>query len=134
VGRKAWIKGLPATSDDACYRAMDWLHQVKGPVEQEIFSQVANLLNLEVDLLFFDTTSTYFELDDEDEPVPRDKHGNVTDDEQQAAEGKLAGFRAYGKSKDHRHDLPQIVIGWPSPATASRCVSGAGRGTPATRR
>ena len=31
--------------------------------------------------------------------------------EQQAAEGKPAGFRAYGKSKDHRDDLPQIVIG-----------------------
>jgi hypothetical protein len=111
AGRKAWIEGLPATSDDACYRAMDWLHQVKEPVEQEIYSQVANLLNLEVDLLFFDTTSTYFELDEEDEPLPRDKNGNVTDDEHQAAGGKPAGFRAFGKSKDHRDDLPQVVIG-----------------------
>ena len=58
----------------------------------EIFHQVANLLNLEVDLLFFGTTSTCFELDEQDEPVPRDKNGNVTDDEQQAAEGKPAGF------------------------------------------
>jgi len=111
VGRKAWIDRLPATSDDACYRAMDWLHQVKDPVEQEIFGQVANLLNLEVDLLFFDTTSTYFEVGEEDEPVPRDKTGNATDDEQKAAEGKPGGFRAYGKSKDHRDDLPQVVIG-----------------------
>jgi hypothetical protein len=78
---------------------MDWLHQVKDAVEQEIFHQVANLLNLEVDLLFFDTTSTYFELGEEDEPVPRDKHGTVTDDEQKAAEGKPGGFRAYGKSQ-----------------------------------
>jgi hypothetical protein len=111
VGRKAWIDRLPETSDDACYRAMDWLHQVRGAVEKEIFHQVANLLNLEVDLLFFDTTSTYFELDEEDEAVPRDKNGNVTDDEQKAAEGKPAPFRAYGKSKDHRDDLPQVVIG-----------------------
>jgi hypothetical protein len=111
VGRKAWIDGLTETSDDACYRAMDWLHQAKDAVEQEIFHQVANLLNLEVDLLFFDTTSTYFELDEEDEPVPRDKNGTVTDDEQKAGEGKPAGFRAYGKSKDHRDDLPQVVIG-----------------------
>jgi Transposase DDE domain len=111
VGRKAWIDGLPQTTDDACYRAMDWLHQVRGAVEKEIFGQVANLLNLEVDLLFFDTTSTYFELDGEDEPVPRDKDGTVTGDEQEAAEGKPAGFRAYGKSKDHRDDLPQVVIG-----------------------
>jgi Transposase DDE domain len=111
VGRKAWIEGLPETSDDACYRAMDWLHQVTDAVEQEIYCQVANLLNLEVDLLFFDTTSTCFELDQEDEAVPRDKDGNVTGDEQQAAEGKPAPFRAYGKSKDHRDDLPQVVIG-----------------------
>jgi IS4 transposase len=111
AGRRAWIEGLAETSDDACYRAMDWLHQVREPVEQEIFHQVANLLNLEVDLLFFDTTSTYFELDAEDEPVPRDKNGNVTDDGRQAAEGKPAPFRAYGKSKDHRDDLPQVVIG-----------------------
>ena len=76
-----------------------------------MFHQVANLLNLEVDLLFFDTTSTYFELDEEDEEVPRDKAGNVTGDEREAAKGKPAPFRAYGKSKDHRDDLPQVVIG-----------------------
>jgi Transposase DDE domain len=111
VGRRAWIDGLPETTDDACYRAMDWLHQVRAAVEKEVYGQVANLLNLEVDLLFFDTTSTYFEVDEEDEAVPRDKNGNVTDDEQKAAEGKPAGFRAYGKSKDHRDDLPQVVIG-----------------------
>jgi len=57
AGRRTWIDGLPETSDDACYRTMDWLHQVNDPVEQEIFGQVANLLNLEIDLLFFDTTT-----------------------------------------------------------------------------
>jgi hypothetical protein len=111
VGRKAWIDGLPQTTDDACYRAMDWLHQDRDAVEKEIFSQVANLLNLEVDLLFSGTASTYSELDEEDEPVPRDKNGNATDDTGKAAEGKPAGFRAYGKSKDHRDDLPQVVTG-----------------------
>jgi len=116
VGRKAHIDGLPETSDDACYRAMDWLHQVKGPVEKEIFHQVANLLNLEVDLLFFDTTSTYFELGGEDEPVVRDERGlPVPDGQDGAADGGgedvMRGFRAYGKSKDHRDDLPQVVIG-----------------------
>ena len=111
MGRKAWIDGLPETTDDACYRAMDWLHQIKDAVEREIFGQVANLLNLEVDLLFFDTTSTYFEVDEEDDAVPRDKNGNVSDDEHKAGEGKPAPFRAYGKSKDHRDDLPQVVIG-----------------------
>ena len=61
------IDGLAAVSDDACYRAMDWLHAVRGELEKQIFYQVADLLNLEVDLLFFDTTSTYFELEEADE-------------------------------------------------------------------
>src|SRR5665647_1856284 len=46
------IAGLPATSDDACYRAMDWLLEIQAALEKEVFHQVANLLNLEVDLLF----------------------------------------------------------------------------------
>ena len=107
ISRDVLIQGLPATTDDACYRAMDWLLQIKDALEQEVFGRVANLLNLEVDLLFFDTTSTYFELDGEDDPVPRDKHGNKTGSQEEAAEGKPAGFRAYGNSKDHRDDLPR---------------------------
>jgi hypothetical protein len=35
-------------------------------IQEAVFFAVANLLNLEVDLLFFDTTSTYFERETED--------------------------------------------------------------------
>jgi Transposase DDE domain len=114
VGEDVAIDGLAATSDDACYRAMDWLLEINDALEQEIFHQVANLLNLEVDLLFFDTTSTYFELDEPDAPVARDQRGRRLpgDSEQGDGEGAdRAGFRSYGKSKDHRDDLPQIVVG-----------------------
>jgi hypothetical protein len=31
---------------------MDWLYEIRGEVEKEIYYQVADLLNLEVDLLF----------------------------------------------------------------------------------
>ena len=54
VNNDVHIPGLPETSDDACYRAMDWLHEIRGEIEKEIYYQVADLLNLEVDLLFFD--------------------------------------------------------------------------------
>ena len=77
VSRRVHIDGLPEASDDACYRAMDWLHDVAPELERQVFGQVANLLNLEVDLLFFDTTSTYFELDEPDEPIARDGRGRV---------------------------------------------------------
>jgi hypothetical protein len=105
------IDRLGAVTDDACYRAMDWLHAVRGDLEKQVFDQVADLLNLEVDLLFFDTTSTYFEVEDADAEAVRDWRGEKTSDEQDAGPGKAAGFRTHGKSKDSRDDLPQIVIG-----------------------
>ena len=107
------IQGLPETSDDSCYRAMDFLLEIAPALEREVFHQVATLLNLEVDLLFFDTTSTYFCLDEADEPVLRDRRGRraASVDADTDDLGTSAGFRTYGKSKDHRDDLPQIVIG-----------------------
>ena len=69
------IDGLGEVSDDACYRAMDWLHQVRGELEKQVYFQVADLLNLQVDLIFFDTTSTYFETGAPDDEVPRDWRG-----------------------------------------------------------
>jgi hypothetical protein len=120
VSEDVEIQGLPETSDDSCYRAMDFLLKIAPALEKEVFSRVANLLNLEVDLLFFDTTSTYFCLDEADEPVARDGRGrrrfasaDADTDTGGGAEagGSSSGFRTYGKSKDHRDDLPQIVIG-----------------------
>ena len=48
------ITGLPAATDDACYRAMDWLLEISDQLERKVFDNLADLLNLEVDLLFFD--------------------------------------------------------------------------------
>src|SRR5690242_14361780 len=109
------VTGLPVTSDDACYRAMDWLTQIKDDLERRVFDGLVTLLNLEVDVLFFDTTSTYFETEDEDEPVARDGHsmplasGNAGSDQDGGRDP--GAFRTWGKSKDHRDDLPQVVIG-----------------------
>jgi hypothetical protein len=105
------VDGLPQTSDDACYRAMDWLLEIKDALEREVFWQVATLLDLEVDLLFFDTTSTYFELDEPDAPVARDERGTALADTSGGDAATKAGFCTYGKSKDHRDDLPQIIVG-----------------------
>ncbi|MFG2045617.1 IS1634 family transposase [Dactylosporangium sp. NPDC048998] len=104
------IPGLPTLSDDVCYRAMDRLIEIEPQLTRCVYDRVADLLNLHVDLLFFDTTSTYFELDEADELLWRDERGTVVD-ESSAQAVKQAGFRAYGKSKDHRDDLPQVVIG-----------------------
>jgi hypothetical protein len=104
------VPGLDATSDDACYRAMDWLLQIREPLEKRVFDQASEVLGLEVDLLFFDTTSTYFVTGEADAPVARDQHGSPLPDGGFAAV-RETGFRTWGKSKDHRDDLPQVVIG-----------------------
>jgi hypothetical protein len=64
----AAIPGLAKLDDDRVYRAMDVLASAdaEGKVQEAVFFSVADLLNLEVDLLFFDTTSTYFEVEHED--------------------------------------------------------------------
>ena len=54
-------------------------------------------------------------MKDEDEPVLRDKNGRPVPRGGEGAGGgdggKTTGFRVLGKSKDHRDDLPQVVIG-----------------------
>ena len=69
------------------YRAMDFLVEVGEGLEKEIFKRVANLFNLRVDLIFFDTTSVYFEAEAED------------------------SLRKRGYSRDRRPDIPQVVVG-----------------------
>ncbi len=110
VNADVHLPGLAFVTDDACYRAMDDLIGVEARLTRQIYDQVADLLNLEVDLLFFDTTSTYFELDEADELLWRDEKGRVVDGADPDAV-KQAGFRTYGKSKDSRDDLPQVVVG-----------------------
>jgi hypothetical protein len=109
VSNDVHVPGLPEVSEDACYRAMDWLLEVEPTLARNVYDSVADLYNLEVDLLFFDTTSTCFQVEQADTSVPRDEHGQRIEDPDQAA--SEVGFRTWGKSKDHRDDLPQVVIG-----------------------
>jgi hypothetical protein len=50
------------------YQDMDELLAVQLEWERQVFYAVADLLNLEVDLIYFDTTSSYFEVDPSDTP------------------------------------------------------------------
>jgi transposase len=104
VGRDVVIDGVPGVSEDQLYRAMDFLLACSERVQESVFFSVAHLLNLEVDVIFFDTTSTYFETEPGEDPGDED-------DEDQAAGVKNGPLRRQGHSKDHRPDLPQVVIG-----------------------
>jgi len=104
------IDGLDDVTDDACYRAMDQLLAIEPDLAEQAYYQVTDLLNLEVDLLFFDTTSTYFETEEADQDVPRNVRGERVPAGSKDIAGE-AGFRANGKSKDSRDDLPQVIVG-----------------------
>lgn len=77
-----FIPGLQEIPVHQLYRAMDALLVMADRLEERVFFSTANLLNLEVDILFLDTTSTYFEIEEED--------------------GEGEGIRRRGHSKDHR--------------------------------
>jgi hypothetical protein len=101
-------------SDDGLYAAMDFLLACSERVQEAVFFSVANLLNLEVDVIFFDTTSTYFEVEvDDDEAGSDEPSSDEPDSEPSPDPAPLseAGARRLGHSKDSRPDLPQVVIG-----------------------
>ena len=113
VAERAFIEGLAEVSDDECYRAMDFLHAALAELQERVFFTVANLLDLEVDLLFFDTTSTYWETDRLPEELQdADDDGESAEPGEENSLPLESGRRRYSKhSKDHRPDLPQVVVG-----------------------
>jgi transposase len=93
VENETYIRDLPKVEVHQLYRAMDFLLEASENIQHDVFFSVANVFNLEVDLLFLDTTTTYFEIDGEDEDT----------DEQD-------GFRKRGHGKDNHPELAQVVI------------------------
>ena len=73
------------------YEAMDLLHEHVTEVEKQVFFQTADLFNLEVDLIFYDTTTASFHIDAEDDPE------------------QDSGLRKFGHSKEGIW-APQIVV------------------------
>src|SRR6187431_2349852 len=67
VAERVAIAGCPGFTDDAAYAAMDFLLDALGEIAAEVFGSVAHLLNLDLDIVFVDTTSTYWETETADE-------------------------------------------------------------------
>jgi len=81
------------------YKAMDLLEAHKAEIEKAIFFKMADLTNADVDIIFYDTTSLHFEIDEEDE-IEQQRFGNT-----------YSPLRKRGHSKNGRTDAPQIVVG-----------------------
>jgi transposase len=73
------------------YEAMDLLYAESAEVERAVFFQTANLLNLQVDIIFYDTTTATFSIDYEDE------------------DSDELGLRKFGHTKEGTWS-PQVVV------------------------
>jgi hypothetical protein len=107
VSERVAIEACPGFDADAAYASMDFLLDALGEIAAGVFDTTATLLNLSCDVVFVDTTSTYWELDGADELA--ELATDAADDE--AASPVEGATRTYGHSKDHRPELPQVVIG-----------------------
>jgi hypothetical protein len=84
---------------DHLYFALDFLDTHIEAIERAIFFRTADLFRADVDLIFWDTTSVYFEVDDED-----------TEYETKRAT-TLPPLRQRGYNKEGRGNQPQVVVG-----------------------
>jgi len=80
------VVGLEGIELQQLYRTCTFLAENKEWIERELYLRERTLFDSSVDLVFFDTTSTYFE-------------------------GRPSSLKRYGFSKDHRPDRVQIVVG-----------------------
>ena len=89
VSKKAYIKDLANVDVHNLYRAMDLLVESSEELQKHIFTEVSKNAHLDVDLIFLDTTNTYFETDED-------------------ASG--SGLLKRGHSKDGHPELPLVSI------------------------
>lgn len=90
------------------YRAMDRLEAHKEGIEQALYFRLAALLHLDVELIFYDTTSLHFEIDEMDQGYGED---DVVEGSLAAGSKTYKAPRKRGMAKNGRSDAPQIVIG-----------------------
>jgi len=83
--------GWTAPSLAQYYRALDAVAEAKAATETELYAQLCDLTNMDLSMVCYDLTSTYFETD--------------------SGTSDRFPSRAFGYSRDHRSDRPQIVIG-----------------------
>lgn len=95
LSEDTYIPGARDLELHQLYRAMDFLEANQEAIERAIYFQVADLLNLDVDIVFYDTTSLHFEIDDEDEDGLHRGSGEAGDN---------------GRGSP-RKDAPQLVVG-----------------------
>jgi transposase len=99
VRRRVFLAGSDKLTLQHLYLAMDLLEEHKTELEKAVYFSVADLMSVDVDLIFYDTTSLHFEIDEEDE------------EQLDRFERDYEPLRKRGKAKNGRDDAPQLVVG-----------------------
>jgi transposase len=99
VPERVYLPEADALTLDQLYRALDFLDTHIAAIEREIFFRTADLFRADVDLIFWDTTTVYFEVDEEDDTAET-RRGTT-----------LPPLRKRGHSKESRDENPQVVVG-----------------------
>jgi hypothetical protein len=94
----AFLPDAAGLGVDQLYRALDFLAVWSDRIAREVFLKTADLFRLDVDLIFYDTTTAYFEIDEADEQ-PEEWGGRL-----------FAPLRRRGHSKEGRDNQPQVII------------------------
>jgi hypothetical protein len=95
---RVWLPAAKDLSLGQLYRALDVLAEHGDTIEQEVFWHSIDLFKLDVDLIFYDATTAWFECDEED-VAPVSWRGLT-----------FAPLRKRGHSKEGRDNDPQVII------------------------
>jgi len=87
------------------YFGMTFLEENKEAVEKAIYFQMADLMNADVDLIFYDTTTLHCEIDEEDE-IEFERR-SMSHPERWHSYPPL---RKRGRAKNGRDDAPLVVV------------------------
>ena len=89
VENLAYIRGLAFVDVHSLYRVMDFMFESGDRIQQSVFTSVAKNAKLDVDVIFLDTTNTYFEC---------------------KPDTGVVSLKKLGYSKDKHPELPLVSI------------------------
>jgi hypothetical protein len=95
---RVWLPEARELRLSQLYRALDLLAEHGAAIEEAVFWHSADLFRLDVDLIFYDATTAWFESEEDEGPV-QDWRGL-----------SFAPLRKRGHSKEGRDNDPQVVI------------------------
>ncbi|NCB43311.1 MAG: IS1634 family transposase [Clostridia bacterium] len=89
VENLAYIRGLAFVDVHSLYRVMDFMFESGDRIQQSVFTSVAKNAKLDIDVIFLDTTNTYFEC---------------------KPDTGVVSLKKLGYSKDKHPELPLVSI------------------------